>query len=198
MKHSLSIIHIHYWMKGNMFGSTCHIYAQYTLLYPILSIQIKCFIRATNTFQQRATNCSIKKMFSIKSPENQVNCIYGVIRPLYLYARLIGFFPFSVQIQLNGKNNKIYFTLIDFVILVVHLTFYAFFVYANIQHNFMENTAASPLLTFGSRTLLIFGIANGIVFISADLCNRYKIFSILVRCQNFDDQVMIGSLSFKI
>lgn len=130
-------------------------------------------------------------MFSIKSPGNQVNCIYGVIRPLYLYARLIGFFPFSVKIQLNGKKCKIYFTLIDFVVLVMHLTLYAFFVYANIQHNFLENAAASPLLTFGARTLLIFGIMNGILFIPADLCNRHKIFSILVRCQNFDDQVMI-------
>lgn len=137
-------------------------------------------------------------MFSIKSPENKVNCIYGVIRPLYIGARLIGFFPFSVEIQLNGKNSKVYFTLIDSIIFVIHLTIYACFAYINTQHNFMENVAASPLLILGTRTLLVLGITNGIVCISADLCNRYRIFNIFVRCQNFDVQVIVVSHNFTI
>lgn len=137
-------------------------------------------------------------MFSIKSPQNKVNCIYGVIQPLYIGARLIGFFPFSVKTQLNGKNSKVYFALIDFIVFVIHITMYACFAYLNIQHNYMEIPAASPLLILGTRTLLILGLTNGILCISADLCNRYKIFKIFILCQNFDVQVTVMSYNFKI
>lgn len=128
-------------------------------------------------------------MFSIKSPGNQVNSIYGVIRPLYILTRFIGFFPFSVKIHLNGKNSEVYFTLIDLIVFAMHLTVFGFFAYINIQHNFIENPAASPLLIFGTRMLLIMGLINGILCISADLYNRHKIFNILVQCHNFDVQV---------
>lgn len=137
----------------------------------------------------------LTKMFSIKSPGNQVNCIYGVIRPLYLIGRLFGFFPFSVNIQLNGKNSRVYFKLIDFIVFVLHLSVYTFFVFLNMKYNFLQNQSASPLLTLGTRTLLIFGIANGIVCISADLCNRFKILKIFDQCQQFDVQVIV--ISFK-
>lgn len=137
-------------------------------------------------------------MFSIKSPENQVNCIYGVIRPLYIGTRLIGFFPFSVKIQLNGKHSKAYFTLIDFIVFVVHIIVYGFFAYQNIQHNYLENPAAAPLLILGTRTLLVLGIINGILCISADLCNRHKIFNLLIQCHNFDVQVIVLSYDFDI
>lgn len=136
-------------------------------------------------------------MFSIKSPENQGNCIYAVIRPLYIGTRLIGFFPFSANIQLNGKRSKVYFTLIDFIVFVVHVTLYACFAYQNIQHNFMESAAASPLLILGTRTLLVLGITNGILCISGDLCNRKNIFNLLVQCHNFDVQVIIFSHNHK-
>lgn len=130
-------------------------------------------------------------MFSIKSPENHVNCIYGVIRPLYLIGRLIGFFPFSVQIQLNGKNTKVYFTLIDFIVFVIHVSVYATFVYINVENNLIEFPSLSPLFTLGTKSLLILGIANGIVCISADWCNRFKIFKIFDQCQNYDVQVLL-------
>ncbi len=131
-----------------------------------------------------------RKMFSLKSPENQVNCIYGVIRPLYLLGRLFGFFPFSVQIQSNGKNSRIHFTLIDFIVFAMHVSIYAAFTYLNFACDFLENKLASPLLILGSRGLLIFGIGSGIVCISADLCNRFKILKIFHQCQHFDDQVI--------
>lgn len=129
-------------------------------------------------------------MFSIKSPEKQVNCIYGVIRPLYLIGRSIGFFPFSVKIQMNGKCSKVYFTLIDFIVFVIHVSVYGSFAYINIQHNLMASDIVSPLLIPGTRTLLIFGILNGILCISADLYNRFNIFHIFDQCQMFDGQVI--------
>lgn len=133
----------------------------------------------------------IEKMFSIKSPENQQNCIYSVFRPMYIAARIFGFFPFSVKIQLNGKKSKIHFTLIDFFVFVINLTICAYFAYININHDFISNPSVSPLLVIGARTLLILGISSGIFCISADLWNRYHILNIFDQCQYFDIQVTV-------
>lgn len=135
-------------------------------------------------------------MFSIKSPEKHVNCIYGVIRPLYLFGRFIGFFPFSVKIQMNGKNSKVYFSFIDFIVLVIHVAVYGSFAYINIQHNLLASQSTSPLLLVGTRALLILGILNGILCISADLWNRFKIFKIFDHFQMFDCQVL--SVTFTV
>lgn len=135
-------------------------------------------------------------MFPIKSPDKHVSCIHGVIRPLYLIGRLIGFFPFSVQIQMNGKRSKVYFTLIDFIVFVIHATLYGSLAFINVQHNFMASPSVSPLLIFGTRSLMVFGILNGLLCIFADLFNRFKIFEIFDRCQLFDCQVISVSLEY--
>lgn len=130
-------------------------------------------------------------MFSIKLPANQINCIYAVVRPLYIGARIFGFFPFSAKIQLDGKKSAVYFTSIDCIIFVVHLTIYASVAYINMSHNYLENPTASYLLIFGTRILLVLGLINGIICISSDLFNRNQIFNIFDQCQYFDVQVMV-------
>lgn len=127
-------------------------------------------------------------MFSIKAPGNKPLCIYGVIRPLYIIARLYGFFPFSMKIASNGKS-RIHFTFIDFIVFVTQILVYSCFTYVHIFNNLMENSATSPLLALGMRIGLIFGLLNSVAFLLADLCNRYRIFDILNLYYDFDSQV---------
>lgn len=130
-------------------------------------------------------------MFSMKPPNNERNSIYNVVRPMYVGARIFGFFPFSVKIQLHEKKRAVYFTIIDFIVFFIHLTIYAWLAYININNTFMKNSAAPPLLMLGIRTLLIFGLTSAILCISADLCNRHRIFNIFEQCQCFDIQVIV-------
>lgn len=129
-------------------------------------------------------------MFTINTPKNKPLCIYGVIRPLYIVARLFGFFPFSMKTESNGQS-RIHFTFIDFVVFVVQVLIYSYFAYVNIFYNLMENTEASTLLVLGMRIGLIFGLANAVAFLFGDLCNRHRIFDIFNLCQNFDYQVRL-------
>lgn len=131
----------------------------------------------------------VQTMFPINAPTTKPECIYGVIRPLYIVARIFGFFPFSVKIESNRKS--IHFTFIDLTILIVQIAVYSFLTYVHIFYNLVANTATSALLALGMRIGLIFGLINPIAFLLADLCNRYQIFDIFNLCEDFDSQVIV-------
>lgn len=127
----------------------------------------------------------------MKAPENKLHCIYGVIRPLYILARIFGFFPFSVKMKSNGKNS-ISFQFIDFIVIVTQITIHSCFTFINLYYNFMELRSASQLLILGMKIGLVFGQGNAIAFMLADLWNRNHIFDIFNLCQDFDSQVIVA------
>lgn len=127
-------------------------------------------------------------MFSINAPKDRPLCIYGVVRPLYIAARLFGFFPFSVKIDSSGKIRT-YFTLIDLFIFVVQVMIYSCLTYIHLDRNFIENSATSALLALGMRIGLICGLMNSVAFLFADLYNRYEISALFNMCQDFDSMV---------
>lgn len=128
-------------------------------------------------------------MLAIHAPKKKPLSIYDVIRPLYIVARLFGFFPFSVKIESNGKS-KTCFTFIDFTIFVIQVAVYSCFTYINIVYSPVENSATSPLLALIMKFGLTLGLSKGVAFLCADLFNRYRIAEIFNMCQDVDLQVI--------
>ncbi|XP_037040848.1 putative gustatory receptor 28b [Bradysia coprophila] len=124
-------------------------------------------------------------MFTINSQKDKPLCIYGVFRPLYIIARVFGFFPFS----LNLETNDIRFTTIDLFVFVVQVAIYSCTTYLNIIYNLVEFLVMSALLAQGLRIGVIFGLLNSIAFLFADLCHRHQAFDIFILYQDFDLQM---------
>lgn len=128
-------------------------------------------------------------MFTINSPKNELLCIYGVIRPLYVVAHCYGFFPFSLSTDTNGVR-RINFTTVDLITLLIQVTIYSCFAYVNMAYNLLDNESAmSPILALGIRIGIIFGLMNSVAFVFADLFNRYQILDIFKLYQKFDLKV---------
>lgn len=107
---------------------------------------------------------------------------------IYLFARLFGFWPFSFDLQKNGKVCRSYVTAIDYIWFAISLSVYSFFIYFNdvehytvLPYSFVEVVA--------SQLTLIGGVLIAMLSVVLDLWNRDRIRKIFVKLNEFDDEV---------
>lgn len=122
----------------------------------------------------------------------QLNFEHG-FRPIYYFSRFAGLWPFSVRPNLNGTNQKVYVSLIDGLWFTVAFCLYlsfAFIAYERLKAG-IEGKGKDPfqfrivIYDVLQTSSLLFG-AIGIVL---DMINRKKLFNVLEKFIQFDNEV---------
>lgn len=129
-------------------------------------------------------------MLLINIPKKYVeNTIFDLVRPLYIYGRLFGMFPFSIGIDTKLVNSSVYVCKFDVLLYIVQMGIWIFLIMFNIQYNLHAYQSQSYLQVMGPRILLIFGLCDIIVWVILDWINRNRIWKIVKMYHEFDLQV---------
>lgn len=121
-------------------------------------------------------------MFPLYARHEHSNNLLGMFRPIYIYSRIYGLFPFSVNLELN----KPIVTKVDFLIFVLHLMLYTGYASLNIYSNTNKHAKIPTVIEIGNRINLVCGISSGIVVIVFDLLNRKNVWKIFQKFESFD------------
>lgn len=128
-------------------------------------------------------------MFPLYVQNDNSNNLIGVFRPLYIYARLHGLFPFRIHLKQKFALNKPFVSKFDSLIFILHLVLYASYTFLNICYNGNENVEIPAVLNIGNRIVLVCGILSGFVVIVIDLLNRKNVWKIFQMFEVFDRMV---------
>lgn len=129
-------------------------------------------------------------MILINIPKKYVkNTIFDLVRPLYIYSRLFGMFPFSIDIDTKLVNSKVYICKFDICLYILQLAICIFLIMFNIKFNLHAYQSHSYLQVMGPRIILIFGLCANIVWVLLDIINRHRIWKIVKMFYEFDLQV---------
>lgn len=128
-------------------------------------------------------------MFSLYVRNDNSNNILGVFRPIYIIARIVGLFPFSIKLQQSFALIKPFISKVDFILFTLHMAVYASFALFNILTDTSKYIQASSVLEIGNRAILIGGILCGIAAVVFDLLNRKKVWKVFQKFERFDQEV---------
>lgn len=114
--------------------------------------------------------------------------VFSIVLWIYVIARCFGFWPFSVKFNSMQRTGQVVVTSLDILWMVVALAAYGtcfwltlFNIHADLPYSALEITMT--LLTQLSRVTI------AILSILLDMINRFRIWKIIVRFSEFDDEV---------
>lgn len=122
------------------------------------------------------------------------NNVFGVVFPVYLIGRCLGFLPFSVNFDTKHKTSRVTLNPFDVVWFVTMLSVYGACMAFNFQYDFHSSQTNSLILIVSGRITLIGGFFMADCALIADMLNRKCIWSIITKFHEFDEEVMMGYL----
>lgn len=115
--------------------------------------------------------------------------VFSVAAPVYVFTRMFGYWPFSVQFHQNtSKSMHVHMTCFDCLWLIVVLsifTFFAWFSFVTVQ----DDIPYSSLELLVSKVTQLGSVSISILGIIMDMVNRKCIWDIIVRFNQFDNEV---------
>lgn len=129
------------------------------------------------------------KMFSLYIRNDNSNNMLGVFRPMYIITRIFGLFPFSVNLANPFVLNQPSLSKVDILIIILHISVYAFYTFLNIYTNTQKYVQLPSVLENGNRVALTGGIFLGIVAVFNDLLNRKNVWNIFQKLEFIDREV---------
>lgn len=135
---------------------------------------------------------------ALKSTPTKMMSFGSVFRPLHYLARIWGLVPFSIATNSNGElqNPKIH--LYDGLwLLTTVLLYMSFLNYAWNALNYDRKISIRNtwILILCARLLAVFAFVYGILTTIINMCNRYKLISLVKMCTRFDEEVCRIGLS---
>lgn len=116
------------------------------------------------------------------------NNVFSVTLRLYIFARIFGYWPFSVHFNESQRSSKVYLTILDWLWVIIAISLYiASSQMTSFQHSIYDNF--SFIATFVSRMIEISDIIFTIISILLDLINRRRIWNLIVSYSEFDEEV---------
>lgn len=111
-------------------------------------------------------------------------------RPIYIFSRVFGALPFSIIYDANGDIQKAHVSVFDFIWFVGSIGMFIFFGYGSQQNlKLTQESMESDMLMLGNRMRLYSGLISGVIIISIDMKNRFKLIDIFKKFISFDKEV---------
>lgn len=130
-------------------------------------------------------------MFPLYVRNDNANSILGVFRPIYVVARIFGLFPFSVNLEKSSfvRNNAL-LSKTDLLLFAFHMALYSSYAYLNVCTNTNKYITMAPVLSTGTRLVLVGGIFACIGIVIGELLNRKNVWKIFRRLELCDREVI--------
>lgn len=133
-------------------------------------------------------------MFPLYVSADKSDNIFGLFRNVYVFARLWGYVPLSVNLNNVPLPHKVKVSFSNGFLLLIQTSVYMFFMVVNLIFSYSPvKPQVSSLVSVGLNKLNEIGILCGIVFIWADVVNRQRIWRILQKFLQFDREVQNGN-----
>lgn len=117
--------------------------------------------------------------------------VFSVAAPVYVFARIFGYWPFSAQFnQNNTKSMHVYLTCFDclwFIVVIIIFAIFAWFSLVTVQ----DDIPYSALELLVSKMTQLGSISISILAIIMDMVNRKCIWDIIMRFSQFDSEVKL-------
>lgn len=121
----------------------------------------------------------------------QTKTVYHSFRPLFIYSRFFGLFPFSFKINVFGEVQHVKLTILDLFWLCLSIAMYsslmAFVLFG--PDNVESDLRSAHSLVLGDSFLFVYGFIMCIISIVMDLINRNRIAWNIQRFEEFDKEV---------
>lgn len=136
---------------------------------------------------------SIESSMALKRRDEMKCTNFGsIFRPLYYLSRVWGLAPFSIVTNPNGEVQKAKIRLYDVLWFLIAIYVHLFFM-NSVLNKF--KTAKEKIkrdtwiLLVSARAMEVFTFAHGILTIVMNICNRFKLISIVRMFIRFDREV---------
>lgn len=128
-------------------------------------------------------------MFPLYVPLKKSNNIFGLFRPVYVFARFWGYVPFSVNFDSFPLPNNVKISLFNRILLLIQTLAYLSCLTLSLAIHMINTRKISSLVLHGLHKVNEFGIFCGLMFVLADVANRHKIWRIFRKFIRFDGEV---------
>lgn len=115
--------------------------------------------------------------------------VFSIALWMYVLARCFGFWPFSVKFSDKQKSGKVVVTLLDICWMVGAVSAYGLCCWLSHYLIDLSNVPFTPLELMLSLLARTSGITIAMLSIVLDLFNRSRIWSIIVKFSEFDEEV---------
>lgn len=120
----------------------------------------------------------------------------SVFRPLYYLSRIWGMAPFSITTNSNGEVQKPKIHLFDGLWFLITICVYLFF--TNYAWNAFQTSRGNLdketwILILSARLLAIFAFVYGILMVIINVCNRFKLITMVKMFNRFDKEVHVNT-----
>lgn len=137
-------------------------------------------------------------MFPLYVPLKKSNNIFELFRPVYVFARLWGYVPFSVNFDSFPLPTTVKISLVNRILLLIQTLAYLSCLALSLSYHMINTRKITSLVLHGLNKVNEFGIFFGLMFVLADVANRHKIWRIFRTFIRFDGEVLIeNQISFR-
>lgn len=125
-------------------------------------------------------------------------------RPVYYFARTLGFLPFSIVCDSNGSVQAPNIRVFDILWFTIAMSIYilsAIIVTRSTEYLEFGSNIEFAVLRITDYLLLVLMLLFGALIIAMDLCNRFKLVGILKNINAFDEEVkmyLMKKLNYRI
>lgn len=116
------------------------------------------------------------------------NDVFSIALWVYIYLRIFGLWPFSVQFDRKNRSSSIHVTKLDLLWIVAAVAVYLIFLYI---YEFFNNspTSFSFIIVRLSKITQLCDFIIVIFSIFLDLINRHRIWQLILNFNDFDQEV---------
>lgn len=117
---------------------------------------------------------------------------FYTLQPIYLFSRVFGSMPFSLNRNLKGEIQGARISVFDFSWFAISMSFYLSMLYIYLQDvQLPRDSNESYILILGDKIRQIVGLIVAVFIICMDMLNRYRIVEIFHKFMSFDVEVNI-------
>lgn len=128
----------------------------------------------------------------------KANSVFSVAFPIYVISRIFGFLPFSLAYDRKLRTTIVRVTVFDIIWLCLSLLLHIFFFIFNWIADQQSQVTDSRILIISGRLTLWGGFFMAIFAMLMDLLNRNRIWEIIVKFNEFDEEIhQLGAPKFE-
>lgn len=115
----------------------------------------------------------------------------SIVSWIYVIARVFGFLPFSVEYNEKKRINKVHVTILDVLWFIITITIYALIISSSAVIHYYNNEllSMSNIEILATILITIEGGVIAIISIVMDMFNRKRVLKIMLKLNEFDDEV---------
>lgn len=128
-------------------------------------------------------------MFPLYVSFDKSENIFGPFRYVYIFARLWGYIPFSVNVKHVPLPSEVKLSFVNSLVLMIQISVYVVVLVLTLTYHSRNTAHISDLIFHGLNKLNELGIFCGPFFLLADVVNRQRIWNIFQKFLYFDREV---------